>query len=98
MSQLAEDCARFLREGQLAASVSHPHTVYTFGSEEITGVPVITMELVPGGTLKDSRRQRRSDTAGDRRIGGPRHHRGTGRGTGRRHPASRHQAVELLRR
>ena len=31
MSQLAEDCARFLREGQLAASVSHPHTVYTFG-------------------------------------------------------------------
>jgi eukaryotic-like serine/threonine-protein kinase len=49
----AEDRARFLREGQLAASVSHPHTVYIFGSEEITGVPVITMELVPGGTLKD---------------------------------------------
>jgi hypothetical protein len=24
----------FLREGQLAASVSHPHTVYIFGSEE----------------------------------------------------------------
>src|SRR5580765_255965 len=31
----AEDRARFLREGQLAASVSHPHTVYIYGSEEI---------------------------------------------------------------
>ncbi len=51
--QDAEDRARFLREGQLAASVSHPHTVYIFGSEEIAGVPVITMELLPGGTLKD---------------------------------------------
>ena len=48
-----EDRARFLREGQLAASVSHPHTVYIFGSEEIAGMPVITMELLTGGTLKD---------------------------------------------
>lgn len=48
----AADRARFLREGQLAASVSHPHTVYIYGSEEIAGMPVITMELVPGGTLK----------------------------------------------
>src|SRR6185503_8937564 len=31
----ADDRARFLREGQLAASISHPHTVYIFGSEEI---------------------------------------------------------------
>ena len=51
--QDADDRARFLREGQLAASVSHPHTVYIFGSEEISGVPVISMELLPGGTLKD---------------------------------------------
>ena len=51
--QDAEDRARFLREGQLAASISHPHTVYIFGSEEIAGVPVISMELLPGGTLKD---------------------------------------------
>lgn len=36
----AEDRARFLREGQLAASISHPHTVYIFGSEEIAGMPV----------------------------------------------------------
>jgi eukaryotic-like serine/threonine-protein kinase len=51
--QDADERARFLREGQLAASVSHPHTVYIFGSEEIAGVPVISMELLPGGTLKD---------------------------------------------
>ena len=51
--QSAEEQARFLREGQLAASVSHPHTVYIFGSEEIDGTPVISMELLPGGTLKD---------------------------------------------
>ena len=48
-----EDRARFLREGQLAASISHAHTVYIFGSEEIGGVPAITMELLSGGTLKD---------------------------------------------
>ena len=48
-----EDRARFLREGQLAASLSHPHTVYIFGSEEVGGAPAITMELLAGGTLKD---------------------------------------------
>jgi uncharacterized RDD family membrane protein YckC len=51
--ETAEERARFLREGQLAASVSHPHTVYIFGSDEIAGMPVISMELLPGGTLKD---------------------------------------------
>ncbi len=49
----ADDRARFLREGQLAASISHPHSVYIFGSEEIEGLPVISMELLPGGTLKE---------------------------------------------
>jgi serine/threonine protein kinase len=48
-----EDRARFLREGQLAASISHAHAVYIFGSEEIGGTPAITMELLAGGTLKD---------------------------------------------
>ena len=48
-----QDRARFLREGQLAASISHPNSVYIFGSEEIDGIPVIAMELLPGGTLKD---------------------------------------------
>jgi uncharacterized RDD family membrane protein YckC len=51
--QSQDERARFLREGQLAASVSHPHTVYIFGSEEIGGTPVISMELLTGGTLKD---------------------------------------------
>ncbi len=49
----AENRARFLREGRLAASLSHPNTVYVYGTEEVDGVPLITMELVPGGTLKD---------------------------------------------
>jgi uncharacterized RDD family membrane protein YckC len=47
------DRARFLREGQLAASVSHPHIVYVYGSEEIAGMPAIAMELLRGGTLQD---------------------------------------------
>jgi eukaryotic-like serine/threonine-protein kinase len=51
--QGGEDRARFLREGQLAASISHAHTVYIFGSEEVGGTPAITMELLSGGTLKD---------------------------------------------
>ncbi|HEY3234822.1 MAG TPA: protein kinase, partial [Polyangiaceae bacterium] len=44
---------RFLREGRLAASINHPNAVYVYGTEEIEGAPVITMELVPGGTLHD---------------------------------------------
>jgi uncharacterized RDD family membrane protein YckC len=54
----ADDRERFLREGQLAAAVNHPNTVYIFGSEEIAGIPVIAMELVPGGTLKDLVKER----------------------------------------
>jgi uncharacterized RDD family membrane protein YckC len=48
-----QDRARFLREGRLAASINHPNSVYIFGSEEILDTPVISMELLPGGTLKD---------------------------------------------
>jgi uncharacterized RDD family membrane protein YckC/peroxiredoxin len=44
---------RFLREGQIAASINHPNSVYVFGTEEIAGTPVIAMELVAGGTLRD---------------------------------------------
>lgn len=43
--------ARFLREGRLAASINHPNSVYVYGTEEIDGIPTITMELVSGGTL-----------------------------------------------
>jgi uncharacterized RDD family membrane protein YckC len=48
-----EERERFLREGQLAASLSHPNAVYVFGTTEVQGFPIIAMELAPGGTLKD---------------------------------------------
>lgn len=48
-----ESRARFLREGQIAASINHPNSVYVFGTEEIAGVPVIAMELMGGGTLAE---------------------------------------------
>ena len=48
-----EERERFLREGQLAASLSHPNCVYVFGTSEIQGFPVIAMELAPAGTLKE---------------------------------------------
>ncbi len=49
---------RFLREGRLAASVNHPNSLYIFGSEEIEGLPVITMEIAGSGTLKDQLKTR----------------------------------------
>jgi uncharacterized RDD family membrane protein YckC len=51
------DRARFLREGQLAASINHTNCVYVFGSEEIQGSPVIAMELLALGTLRDHVRE-----------------------------------------
>ena len=48
------DRGRFLREGQLAASINHPNSVYIFGSEDINGTLAIVMELATGGTLKDA--------------------------------------------
>jgi len=53
-----EEIERFEREGRLAASLSHPHCVYVFSAEQVEGFPVITMELMPGGTLQDRLRQR----------------------------------------
>lgn len=49
---------RFLREGRLAARVNHPNSLYVFGSGEIEGAPVITMEIAGGGTLKDEVKRR----------------------------------------
>ncbi|MFB0555784.1 MAG: protein kinase [Phycisphaerae bacterium] len=49
---------RFLREGRLAAGVNHPNSLYIFGSEEIEGLPVITMEIAGSGTLKDKLKKR----------------------------------------
>ena len=50
--------ARFVREGQLAAAVRHPNVVAVLGAEEIEGTPVIVMELLHDGTLKDRVKQR----------------------------------------
>jgi eukaryotic-like serine/threonine-protein kinase len=47
---------RFLNEGRITATINHPHSVYVFGAEEVAGVPVIAMELMPGGTLEDKLR------------------------------------------
>lgn len=49
----AEMRKRFLREGRLAASVNHPNSVFVFGTDEIDGMPTISMELLPGGTLSE---------------------------------------------
>ena len=55
---------RFFREGQLAAAINHPNSVYVFGTEEVAGTPVISMELMAGGTLQD-----RVAASGYRRAG-----------------------------
>jgi eukaryotic-like serine/threonine-protein kinase len=47
------DRIRFLDEGRIAATISHPNVVYVLGVEEIHGVPVIVTELMDGGTLRD---------------------------------------------
>ena len=47
------DRLRFLREGQLAASINHPNSLCIFGTEEIDGRLAISMEIANGGTLKD---------------------------------------------
>jgi uncharacterized RDD family membrane protein YckC len=44
---------RFVREGRLAAQVSHPNSVYVFEADEIESVPVIAMEILRGGTLAE---------------------------------------------
>jgi uncharacterized RDD family membrane protein YckC len=50
--------ARFIREGQLAAAVRHDKVVAVLGAEEIEGTPVIAMELLHDGTLKDRVKKR----------------------------------------
>ncbi len=45
---------RFLREGQLAASVRHGNVVTVLAAGEVEAIPVIVMELLRAGTLKDA--------------------------------------------
>ncbi len=44
---------RFVREGRLAAQLSHPRTTFVYGAGAIDSQPYITMELMPGETLQD---------------------------------------------
>lgn len=48
-----ETVKRFLQEGQIAASLSHPRTTFVYDAGELDGRFFITMELMPGGTIKD---------------------------------------------
>ena len=48
---------RFFREGRLAASINHPHSVYIYGTEEIDGTPAISVEHIAGGTLQNRVRE-----------------------------------------
>ena len=93
-----QDRARFLREGQLAASITHPNSVYIFGSDEIAGTPVIAMELLAGGTLKDRVTGTRSAAAGQGGRRDPASDRRSRRRARRRRAAPGHQARELLHR
>ncbi|MFK7820288.1 MAG: protein kinase, partial [Planctomycetaceae bacterium] len=48
-----EAVQRFLREGKIAASLSHPRSTFVYDAGEVDGRFFITMELMSGGTLKD---------------------------------------------
>ena len=55
-SNLTRDAAhvdRFVREGRLAAQLSHPRTTFIYEAGEDNGQPYIAMELMPGTTLQD---------------------------------------------
>ena len=47
----AERLARFEREAQILASLSHPNIGAIFGWEDASGAPCLVLELVPGETL-----------------------------------------------
>ena len=44
---------RFMNEASLAASLTHPRTTFVYGAGEQDGKFYISMELMPGQTLKD---------------------------------------------
>jgi Tol biopolymer transport system component len=47
----SERSARFKREAQALAAMSHPNIVTIYSVEEVGGIPFLTMELVEGQTL-----------------------------------------------
>lgn len=48
-----ETLERFVREGRLAASLSHPRSTFVFDAGVEQGLPYIAMELMPGRTLRE---------------------------------------------
>ncbi|UCF80443.1 MAG: serine/threonine protein kinase [Acidobacteriota bacterium] len=50
-----EHRARFFREAQAAGKLSHPHivTLYDMGKDTATGANFLSMEHLPGGSLRD---------------------------------------------
>jgi uncharacterized RDD family membrane protein YckC len=51
MPQSQESMDRFLREGRLAAALSHSRSTFVYEAGEHAGQPYIAMELMPGRTL-----------------------------------------------
>jgi len=49
----ADRLARFTREAQVVASLSHPNIAAIHGLEQLNGSPVLVLELVEGPTLAD---------------------------------------------
>src|SRR5688572_15160980 len=49
----ADRLARFTREAQVVASLSHPNIAAIHGLEQLEGKPVLVLELVEGPTLAD---------------------------------------------
>ncbi len=55
-----ERLARFQREAELLASLSHPHIGAIYGLEEADGKPLLILELVEGDDLSERIRRARS--------------------------------------
>jgi len=53
MVEDAQYLARFQREAKLLAALNHPNVATIYGVDQVDGVWFITLELVPGDTLKD---------------------------------------------
>src|SRR5262245_58729347 len=45
--------ARFRREAQVLAAVSHPNIAAIYGFEESSGIPALVLEFIDGPTLSD---------------------------------------------
>jgi tRNA A-37 threonylcarbamoyl transferase component Bud32 len=65
IAQREEARIRFLREGEAASSIIHPHVVAVADVGTEDGIPYLVMELLEGQTLADLLAQRGSLTVGE---------------------------------